>query len=212
MVLMCEISSAWMFTVFGLSKKIIAGDENARLTFGQLVQVGLLTGFAESFITGPIELVKTEMQVSFFKRKSTKEVVSYLFRNYGIKSFYRGFVPTLLRNTPGDAVYFGTYEFLKWPLKEYLGYYPGTMLAGGLSGLCFWTTMYPLDVIKSRMQLDQTKRYTSVLSTFRSILKNEGWKALWNGYPVVAVRTLLISGTGFLTYEHTKKLVLSLRH
>ena len=29
---------------------------------------------------------------------------------------------------------------------------PETMLCGGLAGVCFWTCVFPMDVVKSRIQ------------------------------------------------------------
>ena len=30
---------------------------------------------------------------------------------------------------------------------------PETMLCGGLAGVCFWSSIFPMDVIKSRIQV-----------------------------------------------------------
>ncbi len=45
------------------------------------------------------------------------------------------------------------------------------MIAGGLGGVAYWGPVYPADVIKSRMQVDDLKnpQYRSMLDCFRKV-------------------------------------------
>ncbi|CAG8534213.1 14059_t:CDS:1 [Acaulospora colombiana] len=58
--------------------------------------------------------------------------------------------------------------------------------AGGIAGVSEILVMYPLDVVKTRFQLqDNTtvsgERYTSVMDCLRKIIKNEGFGRLYRG-------------------------------
>lgn len=49
------------------------------------------------------------------------------------------------------------------------------MLSGGFGGICLWLAVYPVDCIKSRIQvLSMTGKQTGLIRTFLSIVKNEG--------------------------------------
>jgi hypothetical protein len=45
------------------------------------------------------------------------------------------------------------------------------MIAGGLGGVAYWGPVYPADVIKSRMQVDDLKnpQYRGMLDCFRKV-------------------------------------------
>ncbi|CAG8438762.1 8726_t:CDS:2 [Ambispora leptoticha] len=56
--------------------------------------------------------------------------------------------------------------------------------AGGIAGVSEILVMYPLDVVKTRFQLQVTgvgEHYTSVLDCFKKIIKNEGPTRLYRG-------------------------------
>jgi len=63
------------------------------------------------------------------------------------------------------------------------------LIAGGAAGLVEILVMYPLDVVKTRLQLQHGKgKYTSVLQTFRTIIAEEGASNLYRGIasPILA--------------------------
>jgi len=63
------------------------------------------------------------------------------------------------------------------------------VFAGAAAGLVEVLIMYPLDVVKTRLQLQKgTGKYTSVLQTFRTIAKEEGPLNLYRGIlsPIMA--------------------------
>ncbi|CAL8469258.1 g8799 [Coccomyxa elongata] len=55
-------------------------------------------------------------------------------------------------------------------------------LSGSVSGAIISTCVQPLDVVRTRMQADATKNaFSGMLGTFRSIVSEEGVRALWRG-------------------------------
>jgi solute carrier family 25 2-oxodicarboxylate transporter 21 len=54
------------------------------------------------------------------------------------------------------------------------------LLAGAIAGVSEILTMYPLDLVKTRSQLSLTAS-PSLFSTFGSIIKQEGFGALYRG-------------------------------
>ena len=87
------------------------------------------------------------------------DVVRHVIRSEGgYRGLYKGLVPSLAREVPGNAVVFGVYE----ALKQYFAGGANTselgkgslIVAGGLAGACFWLSVYPTDVVKSVIQLN----------------------------------------------------------
>lgn len=53
------------------------------------------------------------------------------------------------------------------------------MLSGGFGGICLWLAVYPVDCIKSRIQvLSMSGKQAGFIGTFISIVKNEGESAI----------------------------------
>lgn len=55
---------------------------------------------------------------------------------------------SILRDIPGNAVYFATYEGMKrWltPADKTTPNISGFVISGGCAGVCYWTAIYPLD-------------------------------------------------------------------
>lgn len=84
----------------------------------------------------------------------------------------QGLGATILRNTPANAVYLGTFEVLKRAASQQLGVAPAELPAwavlssAGLGGICYWVVIFPVDCIKSAMQTDTITRaqrkYTTI--------------------------------------------------
>lgn len=118
----------------------------------------------------------------------------------------------MAREVPGNAALFGVYE----AMKQYLAGGQDTsslgsgslMLAGGLGGAVFWLSVYPADVIKSVIQVDDynNPRFSGSLDAFNNIIKAEGVKGLYKGGsglgPAFA-RSVPAAAACFLAYEVT---------
>lgn len=77
------------------------------------------------------------------------------------------------------------------------------MVAGAVGGVTLWCTIFPADVIKSRIQVNNMKR--SMTSVGLEIFRTEGIFALYNGLLPSVLRTIPATATLFLVYEYTKK-------
>lgn len=83
---------------------------------------------------------------------------------------------------------FGVYEALKQKLaggSDTSGLGRGSLIvAGGLAGASFWMSVYPTDVVKSVIQVDDYKspKYSGSADAFRKIVASEGIKGLYRGF------------------------------
>lgn len=71
------------------------------------------------------------------------------------------------------------------------------MLSGGVGGICLWLAVYPVDCVKSRIQvLSMSGKQAGFIGTVISIVRNEGESAhCRNGVgvcrPVISLEALL---------------------
>jgi solute carrier family 25 carnitine/acylcarnitine transporter 20/29 len=64
----------------------------------------------------------------------------------------RGFGLTFAREVPSNAIYFVVYGLLmQTAVKDTLGIM-ASMVCGAISGMACWIPVYPIDVVKTRMQ------------------------------------------------------------
>lgn len=91
------------------------------------IMAGGLAGTLSWAVIYPLDVIKTVTQVSTapavaggkaYKDMHSWEVGVSLFRQYGIRSFYRGLAPTLLRAFPVNASTFFFYEKFKVMLED----------------------------------------------------------------------------------------------
>ncbi|KAH9940451.1 mitochondrial carrier [Epithele typhae] len=83
--------------------------------------------------------------------------------------------------------------------------YSGFALAGALCCTVTHGAMTPIDVVKTRIQVDAEMKGLSLLSGWRRIVANEGPSALLTGFGPTAVGYLVQGGAKFAGYEYWKK-------
>ena len=118
-------------------------------------------------------------------RQQTKQPIS-------LQSFTKshGRISTMARETLAMSSYFGMYKYARDDLIL------NPIIAGGLAGWANWTLTYPFDMVKSR-QIAQGL-------TIPQAIKQGN---LWRGYPVCALRAVIVNAVNFWTYETVKDLL-----
>ncbi|KAG7091238.1 hypothetical protein E1B28_010289 [Marasmius oreades] len=105
------------FTVYQEVKKFAlrVQPEFQELPSYQYMLIGLLSGAAGPLSNAPIDTIKTRLQkataqpgVSALRRIVT--IGEEMWRQEGVKSFYKGLTPRILRVAPGQAIVFAVYE------------------------------------------------------------------------------------------------------
>nr|XP_020651589.1 mitochondrial ornithine transporter 1-like [Pogona vitticeps] len=200
--------------LFGLGKELALSDFHSAMA-------GSFASVFSSMALCPTELVKCRMQAlhemkvtgqtALSSRSSTWAVVKAVFRAEGPLGFFQGLTSTWLREVPGYFFFFGGYEvsrsfFLQaGQSKDILGALPVTV-SGGIGGAAFWLAVYPIDSVKSRIQvLSMAGRQDGFLLSFLHILRTEGFMPLYSGLMPTVIRALPSNGALFLAYELTQK-------
>ncbi|XP_057479680.1 mitochondrial carnitine/acylcarnitine carrier-like protein [Actinidia eriantha] len=214
--------NAVLFTVRGQMEALLRSEPGTPLTVNQQVVAGAGAGVAVSFLACPTELIKCRLQAqsALADSASASAVVKYggpmdvakqvLRSEGGVRGLFKGLFPTLAREVPGNAAMFGVYE----ALKQYLAGGKDTselgrsslIVAGGLAGASFWVSVYPTDVVKSVIQVDDYKnpKFSGSVDAFRKILASEGVKGLYKGFGPAMARSVPANAACFLAYEVTR--------
>ena len=74
--------------------------------------------------------------------------------------------------------------------------------AGGLAGTAYWVVMYPLDVIKSKLQTQSYRQPSrGIIECSRFVLQKEGMKGLYCGLFPCLLRSFPANAASFVAYE-----------
>lgn len=140
---------------------------------------------------------------------SLKRVISNIWNTNGFKGLFRGLGLTMIREGVGCPLFFGSYEWVRELLK------PAdkrkedcnplaTMVAGATAGLLTWVIIYPVDVIKSRVQMSEES------SSYRTILKDvrvTGLRGLYFGLWPTLIKTIPATGVLLFSVEFSKPII-----
>jgi solute carrier family 25 carnitine/acylcarnitine transporter 20/29 len=110
--------------------------------------------------------------------------VKKLYRTEGIRGFFKGFTVTACRQIPSLAIYFYVYKKFRTLLVSttYMSEDIAIALSGGFAGCASWTTTYPLDVIKTHIQLSSLSSSTSFPSQANIFASNGTGEAHREGF------------------------------
>ena len=168
---------------------------------------GAVTGVISSLILAPSEHVKCRMQAGRETYANSLDAGRRIWDKCGICGLYRGLTATWLRQAPGFALYFACYDDIKHRLQKSLGEsWASPILAGGTAGSLSWAVVYPIDLIKSRIQvlpLDTPKLKRSMWNIARGIYRQGGWRSLYRGLGITVLRAFPVNAVIFPTYELT---------
>jgi len=214
------VLNAAIFFAYGQSKFMVSqvsGRAKNEMTLGDHFIAGALTGGFISPIEAPVDLLKCKLQAQVgntgHKYTGVWDCAKQLYRHRGIPAIFQGWGATALRDIPCFGAYFYFFELTRRlftpPEKEPPLWV--NFLAGGSAGFGFWGLLYPLDIIKTKIQIDATdyadRKYKGYLDCVRQILREGGVAALFKGYNPALLRAIPLNASIFLAVLSTKKFV-----
>ena len=207
--------------VFGVQGNIMRQyDRPTTMTF---LMSGAAAGSVQSIVSAPMELAKIRMQMEGIGGKQVGQKARYsgsvdaikkIYRREGLRGCYRGYTLTLLRDTPGFAVYFAMYDFLcrrfaKMSSNGEIGI-GALLLAGGLSGMSSWIMSFAPDVMKTRIQVDGTNgvnKYNGIMDVCRKSYRDEGAKVFTRGLGATLLRAFPVNAATFTVVTLTLQML-----
>ncbi|XP_015782129.1 mitochondrial ornithine transporter 1 [Tetranychus urticae] len=208
-----------LFCAHGFCQKgvtYLSGNEGAPKPLENAI-AGFFAAFFSSFTLCPTELIKCRLQ-SLKETGQSGKVTAFgmtrqILKDEGLIGMFRGLTPTFAREMPGYFFFFGGYEFSRHLLTDGKPETAGlltTVTAGGFGGLCLWTSIFPFDVAKSRMQIEPTDE--SMSKVMIRIYRTNGFRALYKGLGPTLLRTFPATGALFVAVEYSKSFMSSGAH
>ena len=223
--------NAVLFLAYGQSQRLIAfalGSEKDKM--GPLANA--LAGSCASVFSAmwlcPTEHIKCRLQVrremmTANLRLSGRDGVAAdggqimlaarIAREEGFSGLYRGMRATWTREIPGYFCFFlgyeGTKSIISWvEAKEKEDITFGeNMLCGSMAGASFWLGIFPIDSIKSRIQV--LGNSGSMADVAREIMRSQGPLGFYKGCLPAIIRASMSNSFLLTTYEYVGKFLRS---
>ncbi|MBE7182773.1 MAG: MC/SLC25 family protein, partial [Terriglobus roseus] len=215
---------------------------------GAVWLAGAAGGLASFVVSAPTELVKCRVQVLDRAAGAAGEpaasswgVAREVVRREGLRGLYFGGAVTSVRDAVGYGFYFWSYELLKqaWTRREesVAGGTVGeadadaalkVLVCGGVAGVVTWASIFPLDVVKTRVQTQAFEtpaiagerqtllggastgapRRVGAWQVARQAYLNEGFAVFFRGLGVCSVRAFIVNAVQWAVYEWTMQILL----
>lgn len=211
-----SIKAGVRFVAFDQYRRLLS-DAEGNVSGPMTVVSGFLAGATESLVAvTPFESIKTQL-IDDRKREKPRmkgflHGSGLIFREQGVRGFFKGFVPTTARQAANSAVRFSAYTWLRQMAQSYVA--PGeklgtlgTFVIGGIAGTITVYATQPIDTVKTRMQaIDSKGMYRNSIDCGVKIFKQEGVLKLWSGALPRLGRLMFSGGIVFAMYEKTMEL------
>lgn len=187
---------------------------------------GATAGATSTAITYPLDLLRTRFaaqgsdKVYFSVLGSIRDIA----RAEGTRGFFQGLGAGVGQVVPYMGVFFAAYESLRPAFASLeLPYGSGDATVGVIASVTGKTTVFPLDVIRKRLQVQGPTRmrfvprqgYRAVADyaglglwgTGKAIVRKEGWRGLYRGLTIGLIKSAPASAVTMWTYERALKVM-----
>ncbi|KAI0343773.1 mitochondrial carrier [Trametopsis cervina] len=206
-----------LFAAYGTSKRIVSPFPD--LSLKEIALAGSMAGAANAILASPVEMFKVRMQGQYGAKddKKLRAVVREMWSKYGLRNgIMRGYWITLAREIPAYAGFYTAFEFSKRKFTKIYGQQLpvwALLASGSTGGLAYWLSSYPLDVIKSRVQLRETppvgNPFRYITHEFNAILAESGFSGLFKGLTPSLLRSIPAAASTFAAFEITREYLLA---
>ncbi|KAI1495274.1 calcium dependent mitochondrial carrier protein [Biscogniauxia mediterranea] len=227
--------TAIRFGAYEAAKRTLAnleghGDAQHINPYSKFVAGGV-AGMVAQVCVYPLDTLKFRLQSEYVSGGARGnalllETARKMFAEGGFRAAYRGVTMGLIGMFPYSAIDMGTFEFLKTTYVRYKAKANGcheedaqpstfaTGLMGASSGAFGASVVYPLNVLRTRLQTQGTRmhpaRYTGIWDVANKTVRNEGVRGLYKGLMPNLLKVAPALSITWMVYENTKR-ILSLR-
>uniref|UniRef100_A0A674MFW7 Solute carrier family 25 member 25b n=1 Tax=Takifugu rubripes TaxID=31033 RepID=A0A674MFW7_TAKRU len=210
-----EIILYWKHsTIFDVGDSLLVPDEftaeekQTGMLWRHLV-AGAGAGAVSRTSTAPLDRLKVLMQVHGSRSKTMGGIIggfTQMIREGGLRSLWRGNGINVIKIAPETAIKFMAYEQIKLLIgsnQETLGI-GERLVAGSLAGAIAQSSIYPMEVLKTRLALGKTGQYTGMVNCAKHIFLKEGMAAFYKGYVPNMLGIIPYAGIDLAVYETLK--------
>lgn len=186
-----------------------------------LFLAGGTAGALAKTCTAPLDRLKIIMQISSANQQTAAAKAAAsgglipafiaIGKSEGIKGYWKGNVPQVIRILPYSTAMLNSYEFYKQQFggDQYreTGKLPvaSRLMSGALAACTATLVTYPLDIIRLRLSVDPNM--TTMTQVCKAIIKEEGAKAFFKGLPATCLSISPYSALNFCMFDLIKKAI-----
>ncbi|KAK4268614.1 hypothetical protein QN277_025238 [Acacia crassicarpa] len=178
-----------------------------------LFLAGAIAGAAAKTVTAPLDRIKILMQTHGVRvgQESAKkainfiEAVTVIGKEEGIRGYWKGNLPQVIRVIPYSAVQLLAYEIYKKLFRGKDGELSvvGRLAAGACAGMTSTFVTYPLDVLRLRLAVEPGYRTMSQVAL--SMLREEGLASFYHGLGPSLIGIAPYIAVNFCVFDLLKK-------
>ncbi|KAH6996961.1 mitochondrial carrier domain-containing protein [Ilyonectria destructans] len=201
------------------------GDPKKINSYSKFTAGGVAGMIAQAFVY-PLDTLKFRLQCETVKGGLTgaalvRQTALKMYADGGIAAAYRGLTMGLIGMFPYSAIDMGMFELLK---TTYKGYYAkrynkheddveigniATGMIGATSGAFGASVVYPLNVVRTRLQTQGTSMhkatYTGIWDVTQKTIQREGYRGLYKGLTPNLLKVAPALSITWVVYENSKK-------
>jgi len=184
-------------TAHTLRSRLASSSGSGSLGPGASLVIGFVSRSVACTALIPVTVIKLRCEVETKVAASITDI----YRVEGVRGLTRGLVPTILRDAPFSGLYMMMYDIIRkaeWNKLD--SALMNGLMAGGLASL----VTQPMDVVKTKMQL-QTRGNKTLVKACSRILMKYGPRGFFLGLGPRLIRRSLMAGLAWSVYERAMK-------
>lgn len=210
----CPHKAVNFFAFDRYKKGLIAATGTPDFGTGERFAAGALAGMTATALCFPLDVLRTRVMAGGGPKAvgGVRAAARALAAAEGARGFYTGLAPALAATAPSGAIFYGTYDVVK---EAYLravarrtGSRPAALAAretlafGALAGAAAELAMYPLEIVRRRMQLDAVAGGgAGARAAAAAILRERGARGLYAGLGANMLQVLPSAALSYYAYE-----------
>lgn len=172
---------------------------------------GGIAGAASRTATAPLDRLKVILQVQTANAHIVP-AIKKIWKEGSFLGFFRGNGINVVKVAPESAIKFYVYEMLKSVIGDFKGEdkgdigATGRLMAGGMAGAVAQTAIYPLDLVKTRLQTCACEggKAPKLTKLTKDIWVQEGPRAFYKGLLPSLLGMIPYAGIDLAAYETLK--------
>lgn len=178
-----------------------------------LFSAGAIAGAAAKTVTAPLDRIKLLMQTHGLRAGQERvktgigfiEAFTLIGKEEGIKGYWKGNLPQVIRIIPYSAVQLFAYETYKKLFQGKDGELSvlGRLAAGACAGMTSTFVTYPLDVLRLRLAVEPG--YKTMTQVASNMIREEGFASFYNGLGPSLIGIAPYIAVNFCVFDLVKK-------